>query len=217
MKRILALLGFAYESFAPLVVFLVAERLFGLKVAIGAALAFGVVDLAGRLARRRAITRLYVFSFAVTLAFGAIDLYATTPFVFAYEASITNALTAGFFGVTLLRGTPLIQEIAERGLSSQQAARADVRGYLRVLTMVWTGYFVGKAAFYAYLAARLPIDRAIAIRSAFGTASMAALLLGEPIVRRRLFAALQKRGLIPPAPAPEAAVQATTPTAAAAD
>ncbi len=199
--KILGLLRFAYDSFAPLIVFLVVKRFSTLVLAIGAAVAFGVVDLLVRLARKAPVSRLYLFSFAVTVAFGVIDLYAATPFIFSYEAALTNLLTAGFFGITLVRGTPLIQEIAEKGLSSQQSARPDVRAYLRVLTAVWTLYFVLKAGFYAYLAARYDIERAIAIRSIVGTVSLAALLLGETVVRRPLFRWLQRRGLIPPTPA----------------
>src|SRR5262249_33647999 len=136
--KLLGLLRFAYDNFLPLIVFLTVKQLLGLKSAIGAAVGLGVVDLVARLLRRAAVPRLYLFSFVVTAVFGAVDLYAATPFVFAYEAAVTNLLTAGFFGVTLLRGTPLIQEIAEKAMEPEKAARADVRAYLRILTGTWT-------------------------------------------------------------------------------
>jgi uncharacterized membrane protein len=199
--KLLGLLRFAYDGFAPLVVFLVVKQAFELRAAIAAAVGFGVIDLAARALRKRPVTRLYLFSFLVTIAFGAIDLHAATPFVFAYEASITNLLTAGFFGITLVRGTPLIEEIARKGLSSQQAERADVRAYLRFLTGVWTAYFVVKAGLYGWLGATLSIERAMAVRSLVGTASMVTLLIGETLVRRPLFRFLQRRGILPPAPA----------------
>jgi len=50
-------------------------------------------------------------------------------------------------------------------LSPEIAARTDVRAYLRVLTGVWTAYFVAKAVLYAYVGYAYDIDRGIAVRS----------------------------------------------------
>jgi intracellular septation protein A len=200
--KLLGALRFVYDNFAPLIVFLGAKQFLGLKPAIAAAVGLGFVDLVARLVRRAAVPRLYLFSFIVTVVFGAVDLYAATPFVFAYEATVTNLLTAGFFGITLVRGTPLIQEIAEKAMSSDKAGRPDVRAYLRLLTGVWTAYFVAKAFFYAYVGYTYDIDRAVAIRSATGAASLVALLFGERLARKPLFGWLQRRGVLPPAPAP---------------
>lgn len=203
--KLLALLRFAYDNFLPLLVFVAVKVAFGLKAAIAAAVAVSVVDLAARLVRRAKVSRLYLFTFAVTAVFGAVDLYAATPFVFAYEPAVTNLLTAGFFGITLVRGTPLIEEVAVKTMPAEQAARSDVRAYLRILTGVWTGYFVTKAVLYAYVGYAYDVDRGIAVRSIVGPASVVVLLLGERVVRKRIFAWLQRHGVLPPAPAvPEA-------------
>jgi intracellular septation protein A len=199
-ERIRALLRFAYDNFLPLIIFVGAKAAFGLKAAIGAAIAISVVDLSVRLVRRTKISRLYLFTFAVTAVFGAIDLYAATPFVFAYEPAFTNLLTAGFFGITLFRGTPLIEELAVKTMPAEEAARSDVRAYLRVLTWVWTGYFVAKAALYGYVGYAYDIDRGIAVRSIVGPVSLVALLFGERVVRKPFFALLQRLGVLPPAP-----------------
>ena len=48
------------------------------------------------------------------MAFGAVDLYAATPFLIVYEAPISNALTGVAFVVGAFGEKPMLQEIAVR-------------------------------------------------------------------------------------------------------
>lgn len=200
MSRLAELLGFVYENFAPLVVFAAVNRAAGLRAGIAAAIVFSIVDVAVRLARGKSVTRLYAFCFVTTLLFGAIDLYATDPFIFRYESVATNLLTAGFFGITLFRGKPLIEELAEKTTSPEKMARADVREYLWVLTLVWTLYFVAKAAVYGWVSYRYSIEEAMAFRASVGTVSIAALLFGERLLRPLVIRGLRAVGLVSAAP-----------------
>lgn len=195
-KRLTALALFAYENFAPLIIFLVAEHLVGFRGAITVTIALSCADFLARVVMKHSPTRLYYLSFFTTLLFGLIDLLSANPFIFQYEAVFTNLLTAGFFGMTLFRGTPLIQEVAVKAMPPEKAARKEIRDYLRFLTLVWTLYFVVKSIVYYYFASRYPIDQAIALRSAVGTASLVVLLFGERLIRKPLFLFLKNRGVI---------------------
>ena len=196
LNKIKLVIQFGYDNFAPLIVFVVAEHLLGLKPAILLCVIFSIADLALRYFKSLSITSLYLFSTAVGLIFGVIDLNTTNPFIFRYESVATNLLTAGFFGITLFKGKPMIQELAEKFMSAEHASLLHVQQYLRILTMVWTFYFVIKAAIYAVISYRLSIDEALAIRSVFGTASLYVLLIGEKIFRRHLMAGLRYLGLV---------------------
>ncbi len=187
---------FVYDNFAPLIIFLIAEHLVDLKTAIAATVAISLLDLIFRSVKKVKITRLYLFSLVVTVAFGAIDIYSSSPFLFKYESSITNILTAGFFGITLWRGKPLIQEIAEGTMDPDKAKRPDVQQYLKILTFAWTLYFLVKASVYGYVSNRYSIDEAIAFRATVGTTSLLVMIFGEQLIRRPLFRVLQQAGLI---------------------
>ena len=194
--RVQKLLLFIYDNFAPLVVFYAAEHLISLRGAIVASVVFGIVDMAGRVLRQSSITKLYRFSFVTTLLFGAIDLNSTNPFIFKYESVVTNILTAGFFGITLFRGKPLIQDVAEKTMPPEKAARRDIQDYLKFLTFAWTGYFLIKAGLYAYVSYRYPFDEAMAFRSLFGTATLVIMLFGERLVRKSIYRFLSKMNWI---------------------
>ncbi len=193
---------FAYDNFASLLVFIVAKHFLSLKAAILATLLISFLDLGFRTYKKLTITRLYIFSLVVTICFGAVDVYVTTPFLLKYESVVTNLLTASFFGITLFRGKPLIQEIAEKTLSQEKKNRPDVNQYLRFLTFLWTGYFVLKALLYAYVSYRYSFEQAMAFRSAFGATSVVILLFGEKVLRPYLVRILRTVGLMLPAPQP---------------
>jgi len=199
-KRLLNFASFAYENFAPLIVFVVAEHVIGFRGALIVTLIVSCTDLVLRLALKHAPTRLYYLSFFTTLLFGAIDLTMTNPFLFKYESVMTNLLTAAFFAATLFRGTPLIQEVAQKTMPPEKASRRDVQEYLRVLTGIWAGYFILKAGVYFYFATHYSLTEAMALRSAVGTLSLVGLLLGERLVRKPLYSFLARNKWIQGSP-----------------
>jgi len=191
-QKFLNLAAFVYDNFSPLIVFVTVKNFTDLKTAIIASVVFAVADIIGRHIRKTPISRLYYFSFVVSVIFGAIDIYATHPFIFKYESVVTNLITAAFFGITLFRGTPLIQELAEKAMPPEKFARPEIKHYLRVLTAIWTLYFIVKAVVYAYVGYTYEIDAAIAFRAVFGIASFVVLFFGERLFRKLLFRLIAK-------------------------
>ena len=89
--------------------------------AIFACVVFSVADFLFRRVNKHTIISLYWFTLVVSLVFGAIDLYATNPFIFKYESVATSLLMGVYFGLTLFRGKPLVQQLAEKTMSPEKA------------------------------------------------------------------------------------------------
>lgn len=200
IEKIRNLIRFGYDQFGPLIVFLLAEHTVGLKAAIGATVAFALIDLSLRHLRKAKITRLYLFVLSTTVIFGWLDLYLPVPRFFRYESVATNLLTAAFFAATLFRGQPLIQELVEKSSSPETLNRPDVQDYLRTITGVWVGYFIVKAAVYGWVSYHYTYDEAMAFRTLAGSTSLGVLIFGERGLRPRLFALFRALGFVRPPP-----------------
>jgi hypothetical protein len=111
--------------------------------------------------------------------------------MFKYEAAVSNVATAVFFGGSLVV-------------------------YFRGFTLVWVGYFLAKAAVYAWVAHRYGMDTGVAVRIVVGNASFYALLgisiLGGPTLFRALlrWGVFKQEDMVPLEPA----VSAETPLTA---
>jgi intracellular septation protein A len=153
-------------------------------------------------------TRIYLLSSGLALVFGTIDLLSQTPFLLKYEAVITNLATAIAFVLGAFGDKPMLQEIAEqRGESFP--ARADVRRFFQLFTLLWAAYFIVKAGLYLWIGTILPLERAIALRSLIGGISLALMLALSITQGRRLFFLCRRIGLLP-----EVAVEPTQPLSA---
>lgn len=184
MKRIRNFLSWLIQNFGPLIVFLVVKSVAGLKPAIAATVVWSIGEFAYVVGwKREKPTHFFYFAVGTTLLFGLIDLYSDNPFLFRYEAVLTNILTGIYFGATVFIGKPLIQEFAEKA-NADDVATPNAKTYLRYLTVIWAGYFFAKALVYYYLGSSdLSIERLTAIRSAFGPISFICLLGGERVLR----------------------------------
>jgi uncharacterized membrane protein len=194
MQRLLRFLSFLFESFGPLATFLIVDRYFGLRAAIGASIAFALIEVVALAARKKQPTQLFVMTTLMTLAFGAVDLTLATPRFFRFEAVVTNVLTGLWFGATLRGDRSMLLEFYEKTKKPEDPSPPELPMYLRRLTQVWTISFFAKAALYLALALTLPLDRAIYVRSIVGPATFLILLLGERAARRPLFSWLKERG-----------------------
>ena len=201
----MGLIAFAAAEFGPLIVFLALSSAFTLKIAIAGAVAATLLDAGWRLRQHRPFTRLYGIVTALTLGFGAVDLLAATPFLIVYEAPITNLLTGAAFLAGAFGRTPLLQEVAQARLSEPLPRTKQTRRFFQLFTLVWAGYFVVKAGFYVWLAATLPMAEAIALRSALGGVSLAAMSVASMTQGRRMFMALNRRGWLGKSPQAEPA------------
>ena len=187
MHRLRSVARFVLAEFGPLIVFWSLALTFGVKAAITGALAVIVVDSALRLYRRQPFTRLYLVVAALTLAFGAVDLWLATPFLIAYEAPISNALTGAAFVVGAFGEKPMVQELAEARPGSNIPQTDEVRRFFRLFTLIWAAYFVLKALAYLWLAATLPLTQALALRSIGGGISLGLMIALSVTQGRRLF------------------------------
>jgi uncharacterized membrane protein len=163
-------------------------------------MAWSVVDVAIVKIRKQTITAFLKFSIAVTLLFGAVDLYFKGPFLFRYEAVLSNVVTAAFFGLTLTRDKSIIQEFAERrALASGTPIpiTPDTVYYFRLCSGVWTAYLLLKAAFYAWVGYHFDLERALAIRVFVGNATFYPLLAASIFLAKPIINALRRARLAP--------------------
>lgn len=198
MKRLRTFLIWLVQNFGPLIVFLIAKSLAGLKPAILVTIIWSIAEAAYVVAwKRQKPTHFFYFSVGTTLLFSLIDLYSDNPFLFRYEVVLTNILTGVYFGATVFIGKPLIQEFAEKA-QNESIERPGAKIYLRYLTVAWSGYFFVKAGIYFYLAnSTLSIEQVTAIRSALGPISFGAMLGGERILRPLIVKGMKALKMLP--------------------
>jgi uncharacterized membrane protein len=195
--RIGRTLRWVLSEFGPLIGFWVLAAAFGTKAAIAGSIGIIIGDSAWRYRRGIAFTRLYLLTSGLTLVFGAVDLLSADPFMLKYEAVITNLASAAMFAAGARGARPLIQELAEQRQGTAFPARADVRRFFQLFTLLWAGYFVAKAGLYFWFAWTLTLLQAAALRGIVGPASFAVIMALSVTQGRRLFALCRALGWLP--------------------
>ena len=183
----MGLLRYVAAEFGPLIVFLALSAAFNVKIAIAGAVTATLIDAGWRWWRHTPFTRLYLIVTALTLGFGAVDIFSATPFLIVYEAPTTNLLTGVAFIVGAFGEKPMLMEIAQARLPERLPQTDEMRRFFRLFTLIWAAYFFLKAALYVWLAATLPLAQAIALRSALGGISLALMIALTSTQGRRLF------------------------------
>jgi intracellular septation protein A len=196
--KLLGALRVVLSEFGPLVAFWALTLALGVKAAIAGALAVILVDGAWRLWRGRRFTRVYLIVSALTLGFGAVDLYVAAPFLIVYEAPITNALTGAAFLVGALGEKPMLQELAEQRPGTIIPPTPEVKRFFRLFTLIWAAYLFLKAIAYLWIAATLPLTEALALRSLAGSISLVLMIALSVTQGRRLFFLLRWLGWLGP-------------------
>lgn len=210
MSRLIAVSRFALAEFGPLIVFWGLALTLGTKAAILGSILFIVADAGWRLANGLAFTRLYLLVSALTLVFGLIDLWATSPFMLKYEAVITNLVTGLAFVVGALGEKPILQEVA-RSRGETFPITPEVIAFFRIFTLVWAAYFFLKAAFFLWMAVTLPMLEAMALRSVVGSVTLGLMIALSVTQGRRLFFLSRRLGLLPKSDAGNAGPGAAQP------
>jgi intracellular septation protein A len=184
------------RDFGGLIVFWIVMWRFGLKAAIAATILFVAVDGLRRLIQRERPPKLYVFTTALALIFGLIDLKARTPFMIRYEGAITNTLIGGLLAWDAFARKPMIQEFAEQSIGAPfPADRTGIRHYFRTWTLVWAGYGLLIAGFFLWTALSLPLSQALAVRALVGTSTSLGLLFVSMTFGRPIFELCRRLGL----------------------
>ena len=196
MARVLFVLRFIVDQLGTMAMFYLLLYTLGLKAAIAGSLVFLVVDAIRRHRTGIGFPKLYILTSVLTFVFGGIDLMSATPFMIKYEAVITSLIIGASFAWTLRGDRPMLQELAEQQTRETFPDRADVRAFFRLLTLIWVGYFVARAATYFWIGEALPIEQAMEIRPFIGTPSLL-VMIAISFQGRHLFALCQRLGLLP--------------------
>ncbi len=212
VKTLVGLVTWVLRDFGPLIAFYGTNHFFGFVPAIIVSMVWAVADVAIVKVRGEQVTAFLKFSIAVSLGFGLVDLYLKGPFLFRYEPVLSNVVTGVFFGLTLRGEKSIIQEFAERRAAASGKPvpiNPDTVQYFRLCSLVWTGYFFVKAAFYAWVGSVYDLDRALAIRVMVGNATFYPLLGASIFLARPIIGWLRRTGRAPstralPAAAPVA-------------
>jgi intracellular septation protein A len=178
-------LVWTFESFGPLIVFVAFEHLVGLFAAIVSGIVTAAILVASQIIRERKISPFTAFIAVSVVGFGALDLHYQTGFFVKIEPALGNCLTGIFFLGTVVVGRPLILEFAQK--QAPKPIPETAHPYLRKWTIVWALFFFLRAAIYVWMAYKLTIDQALAVRSILGPASFGGLILVEIGTRKLVF------------------------------
>lgn len=210
MKKIFGMLRFTAENLGPVIVFIVLSRMFGTKIAIAGTVAFAAVDIARRFWMKVGFTTLYIVSAGMTVGFGSIDLMSETPFMLRFEPVISNLVTAGVFLIGAFGKRSMILELVEQQRGAPFVDRPDLIRFFIYMTLAWAVYFFVKAMIYLWMGLAMPLERAMEIRSVFGTVSLVAMIGLVTLLARPSYFLLMRLGLLPPRPEPPAPQTQTT-------
>jgi intracellular septation protein A len=199
LHRLIGVIGWVIAGFGPLIAFWGLDLTLGLKAAIAGSVVVIIIDSLWRWWRGLEFTRLYILISGLTVGFGAIDLVSDTPFMLKYEAVITN-IVIGLMLVAGARGSrPIAMEVAEQQHGEPFPKRPDIIRFYQLFTLMWAVYFFTKAGLYVILGQMMPMVQAMAVRSVFGTLSMALMMAFSVLRGRWLFLMLRRKRLLPPA------------------
>jgi len=198
VSRILPMLRALFHTFGGLVLYWTVLLTFGIKPAIVVTLLFVFGEGAWRLTTHRPFPPLWWLANGAAMLFGAIDLWAHTPFMIRYEGAIINLTTAGAFVLGAFGSEPLVLRIARQRKPDIPADRPEVIGFFRAFTMAWALYFVARAGAFLWIMSAFPLAQALAIRTAVAWTSLGVMLLAS-FNGRRVFEAFQRFGFFKPA------------------
>jgi intracellular septation protein A len=192
MEKIKGIVQFLFKNFGPLLVFYLANRFWGLKTAIVVSLIFTVGEIIHTKFAKQELTMFFKFSVVMALIFGTLDLTLESAFFYKIEATLTNLFTAFFFGITLFQPKPLIQQFAEQQGRTSKEQSNDKTFFFRLLTMVWTLYFVIKSALYLWINLNSNIEQGLILRFIIGNVSFGIMFFSSIVLARPLWNILEK-------------------------
>ena len=202
MTRAITFLKGMFHTFGGLILYWATLLAFGVKPAIAAALAFIVIEGGWRLATRRPFPPLWVVMNGAAIVFGAIDLWAQTPFMVRYEGTVINLGFAAAFAIGAFGREPVVMQFA-RQRSPDIPSRPEYIRYFRAFSIAWSLYFVLRAAAFLWIMVRYPLVEALAIRTVAGWVSIGVMMLIS-FNGRLAFQLCQRLGFFLPAKEPQA-------------
>lgn len=167
----------ALLELGPLLIFWILLWTVDLKIAIAVGVVLLLGDAAYRYWRGMPITKLYVLSGGLTVLFGAIDLWAETPFMLKYEDVITSLIVAAVLAWGARGEKSMIQGLVEQQHGDAFEDGPDIRRFFKLFTLLWAAYFVLKAVAYLWMGAVMPMEEALKVRPIVGMVSLGAMMV----------------------------------------
>ncbi|MBK7962665.1 MAG: hypothetical protein IPK04_16610 [Bdellovibrionales bacterium] len=104
-----------------------------------------------------------------------------------------------FFGITLFQPKPLIQQFAEQQGRTLKEQSIDKTFFFRLLTMVWTFYFILKAILYLWINLNSDLEQGLIVRTIIGNVSFGTMLFVSIGLARPIWNLLVKLKVMPSA------------------
>lgn len=195
---------FAFSNFGPLIGFYFINYFWGFKIAIITSIVLVVLEFLILKYRKKYISNFFYFSSIIIIVFGIADLILKEPLFFKFEASLTNLFFAAFFGLSLFKEKPIVQEFAEMQKRTSFEQNPDKLFFFKFFTVLWCFYFILKAVFYLWMNFYMSIDEGMIVRMFVGKISfwiMMFISIGMPkkiwslLERLKLFPSQRKLGL----------------------
>ena len=191
------MLKFFLVNFGPLVFFYIVNLFGDVKMAIMASIGFVALELLYFLYKKIAPNFFFYFNAGMIVVFGGFDLLIKNPFFYRYEATLSNLLTALVFGLTLLKEKSIVQELAEAQGNVSNRESEDKSYFFRFYTIVWTGYFLIKAAIYFYIGYNSDFETALMMRMMIGKISFWFMMFISVGLGRKVWKLFEKYEMFP--------------------
>jgi intracellular septation protein A len=187
-------LEFIGKNFLPPIVFYATFRMAGAKAAIAFAVLTVALQTAVMWLKRIPHSPFFIVSSSFTILFGGLDLVVRTPQYFRLEPGAQSIAIGLILLVTAFTRVTLLEWFTTGLPPRFRPAPGEIdRAYYRGFTLVLSAYFFLKAAIYLYLAFQVDLGSLILFRSVFGAVSLALLVLGELLWRRKLRRKVRER------------------------
>lgn len=197
MRLIEKLVTFVIFNFGPLIGFYIINQFWGFKVSIIVSLILIVTQFSVAKLKKKKIGSYFYYTSGIIIFFGITDLFAERPFLFKFEASLTNLLTAGYFGLSLFEDKPIVQRFAEMQNRIDDQQTPDKLFFFRFFTILWCLYFVLKAALYLWINFNTSINDGIITRVIIGKVSFWVMLFISIGLPKQIWMILERLRLFP--------------------
>ncbi len=197
MKSVKRWFQFLYHNFAPVLVFVAANRWWSYKIAVGVALTFTFFEIIRHRYQNKNMTSFFKISAAMAVVLGVLDLLIQDALFFKFEASLSNLVMAIFFGISLRGEKSLIQQFAEEQGRTSSEPSEDKNFFFRLLTMIWVAYFVMKAGLYLWINFNFEIADASLMRMFIGNVSFGVMIFLSMGLAKPLWRILERFRIFP--------------------
>ncbi len=184
-------------NFGVLILFQATKYFLGLQWAIGVSMAYAIGEILWLKIRRRTISPFMLFSLAVVLLFGVLDLWLTNDFFMKLESAVMNLMMAGLFGLSLFREKTIVEELAENQGRITKEKTPDKTFFFHFVTAIWFLYYILRAFAFTWMNFAMADGESFILKTFLGTASFYILLAASIGLNQQLWNLLLKLRLMP--------------------